>query len=119
MNLKNETYLAIAEILGDGYKCYVNLETEEVHTAEKVKLEDQKSNAYAEFVPLESTLTFGIMKDYCATVEDFGKQSDLMECLMYEQPFQNFKRKVYAIRLADEWIAYRSNRISTILQEKE
>jgi len=60
---------------------------------------------------------FKIMENYCTTVEDFGKQSELMEAMQYEQPFQSFKRKVYAIGLADEWIAFRIKRIVAILSE--
>ena len=113
--MKKETLAAVAAILGDGYKCYASESTGEVYAAEDINLEDRKAGDYKEFVPLEGPVTFGIMEQYCAVVEDFGKQSELMETLMYEQPFQNFKRKVYAIGLADEWIAFRIEKIVEIL----
>ncbi|MGB0851009.1 MAG: hypothetical protein ACPGTP_07170 [Bacteroidia bacterium] len=113
--LSKETLLAVAAILGNGYKCYANKNTGEVFASEDITLEDRKTGDFQEFVPLEGPVTFGIMEQYCASVEDFEKQSDLMETLLYEQPFQNFKRKVYAIGLADEWITFRSEKIVEIL----
>lgn len=106
-----ETLAAVAAILGNGYKCYANKENGEVFASEDISVEERKKGDFEEFVPLEGPVTFGIMEKYCAVVEDFGKQSELMETLLYEQPFQNFKRKVYAIGLADEWIAFRTDRI--------
>ena len=47
--------------------------------------------------------------------EDFSNQSELMEALTFEQPFSNFKRKVYQIHLADEWIAFRNQKIVELL----
>jgi len=68
--MKNDTLLEVAEILGNGYKCYVKLADESVHTADTVSLEDQKSDGYQEFVPLEGAVTFGIMERYTAGVAD-------------------------------------------------
>jgi hypothetical protein len=113
--LNKETLAADAAILGNGYKCYANENTGEVFSAEDITLEERNAGNFKEFVPLEGPITFGIMEQYCASVEDFGKQSELMETLMYEQPFQNFKRKVYAIDLADDWIAFRIEKIVEIL----
>ncbi|PCJ66709.1 MAG: hypothetical protein COA58_04420 [Bacteroidetes bacterium] len=115
--MKKETLAAVAAILGNGYKCYASESTGEVFAAEDINLEDRKAGNFEEFIPLEGPITFKIMEQYCASVEDFGKQSELMETLMYELPFQNFKRKVYAIGLADEWIAYRIEKIVAILEE--
>lgn len=109
--MKKETLHAVAEILGNGYKCYVNKATEEVHSAAEVSLEDQKSDVYQEYVPLEGEIVFGIMQDYINSVADFEKQSDLLESISFEQPFKSFKTKVYKVGLADEWIAYRTGRI--------
>ena len=106
--MKHDTLLEVAEILGNGYKCYVKLADESVHTADTVSLEDQKSDAYQELVPLEGEVTFGIMERYTASVSDFGKQSELMEALSFDQPFLNFKRKLYAIGLADAWLPFRA-----------
>ena len=114
--MKKETLTAIADIIGNGYKCYASDTSEEVFTAEDINLEDRKAGNFKEYVPLDGAVTFGIMKDYCATVTDFGKQSELMETLLYEQPFQSFKRKVYAIHLADEWLIYRTQKIVELLE---
>jgi len=115
--LNKETLTAVAAILGNGYKCYASESTGEVFAAEDINLEDRKAGNFKEFVPLDGPITFGIMEHYCALVEDFGKQSELMEAMMYEQPFLTFKRKVYAIGLADEWIAYRTSKIVEILEK--
>ncbi len=117
--MKHDTLLEVAEILGNGYKCYVKLADESVHTADTVSLEDQKSDAYQEFVPLEGEVTFGIMERYTASVSDFEKQSELIEALSFDQPFLNFKRKAYAIGLADEWLPYRAEAIAKILADRK
>lgn len=109
--MKKETLHAVAEILGNGYKCYVNKATEEVRSAADISLEDQKSDAYQEFVPLEGEIVFGIMQDYISSIEDFEKQSELLEAISFEQPFKSFKTMVYKVGLADEWITYRIKRI--------
>lgn len=106
--MKKETKEAVAAIIGNGYKCYVNLATEEVYTADSIDLDKQQSSDYKEFVPLEGPVTFGIMQDYIQSVEDFEKQSELLESVSFDSPFKNFKTKVYGIGLADEWIAYRT-----------
>jgi hypothetical protein len=113
--LKKETLEAVAAIIGDGYKCYASEQTGEVLKAEEINLEARKEGNFKEYVPLEGPITFKLMEEYVASVEDFGKQSELMETLMYEQPFQTFKRKVYAIGLADEWIAFRIQKIVAII----
>ena len=115
--MKEETLLEVAGILGNGYKCYVKLADESIHTVESISLAEKQSNEYKEFVPLESVVTFGIMERYTASVSDFEKQSELMEALTFEQPFQNFKRNVYKIGLADEWLAYRAAEIAKVLKE--
>ena len=38
-----------------------------------------------------------------------------MEALTFEQPFSNFKQKVYKIHRADEWIAFRNQQIVELL----
>lgn len=114
--MKKETLNAVADILGNGYKCYVNMATEEVFSAENIDVETRKSTKHQEFVPLEGTITFGIMQDFVATIDDFEHQSELMEALSYDQPFLTFKRKVYALHLADSWIAYRTERIVALLE---
>ena len=113
--MKHNTLLEVAEILGNGYKCYVKLADETVHTVNMIDLEKKQSDDYQEFVPLEGEVTFGIMERYTAGVVDFEKQSELMEALTFEQPFQNFKRKVYNIGLADEWLVYRAEAIAKLL----
>ena len=110
--LKQETLHAIADILGNGYKCYVNNSTQEVLTAENVSLEDQKSGDYTEYVPLEGPVMFGFMQDYIQNVDDFEKQSELLEAISFEHPFKNFKTRIYSTGLADEWIAYRTEKIA-------
>jgi len=75
----------------------------------------QKSDDYETFVPLESKLVFAMMQAYTASVEDFSDQSELMEALTFEQPFSNFKQKVYKIHRADEWIAFRNQQIVELL----
>jgi hypothetical protein len=115
--LNKETLLKVAAILGDGYSCFANAETGEVFTADEIDLEARKADHIKEFTPIDSTTTFAIMQDYTATVDDFEKQSELMEILLYDQPFLNFKRKVYAVNLAEEWLAYRAERIATLLAE--
>jgi hypothetical protein len=57
------------------------------------------------------------MERYTAGVADFEKQSELMEALTFDQPFLNFKRKVYAIGLADEWLPYRADAIAKLLAD--
>lgn len=113
--MKKETLQAVADILGNGYKCYVSTATEEVFTAENVKLEDQQSDAYIAYVPLEGPVIFGIMQDYIKGVADFEKQSELLESISFDNPFKNFKTRVYSTGLADEWIAYRTERIVALL----
>lgn len=115
--MKKETLQTVATILGNGYKCFVNTTTEEVYEVEQFTTELKAEIKYKEYVPLEGTIFFNLMKEYCATVEDFDYQSQLMETLLYEQPFQHFKRKVYALGLADEWIAYRTQKIVEILSD--
>ena len=117
MKLKQDTLTAVAAILGNGYKCYVNLANEEVFSSEDISLEARKAGDFKEFIPLEGPEMFKLMEAYCASVEDFGNQSELMECLMYEQPFQSFKKKVYALHIADDWIAYRTEKIASMLTE--
>ena len=112
---KKETLEAVAAIIGDGYKCYASEATGEVLKAEEINLEARKEGNFKEYVPLEGPITFKMMEEYVASVEDFGKQSELLETLLYEQPFQTFKRKVYAIGLADEWIAFRTQKIVAII----
>jgi len=116
--MKKEFLEEVAEILGNGYKCYLNLDTHEVSSAEDVSLEIRQSGNFREYVPLEGEEMFRIMQAYCSDVNDFEKQSELMECLIYEQPFQNFKRKVYALHIADEWLVYRKEAIVKILKER-
>ena len=113
--MKKETLHAVAAIIGNGYKCYASEATGEVLKAEEINLEDRKEGNFKEYVPLEGPITFKIMEEYVSIVEDFGKQSELMEALLYDQPFQNFKRKVYAIGLADEWIAFRTDKIVALI----
>ena len=114
--MKKETLEAVAEILGNGYKCYVNKKTEEVHTADNVSLEDQQASDYQEYLPLEGPITFGFMQDYINSVEDFEKQSELLEAISFDNPFKNFKNAVYSTGLADEWIAYRIERIVEVIK---
>jgi len=109
--MKIDTLQAIAHILGNGYKCFVNLETEEVFSAEDLPLAQQKSIKFKSYVPLEGKLTFAMMEEFTAQVDDFGDQSALMETLTFEQPFYNFKKKVYQLRLADDWITFRTQKI--------
>lgn len=116
--MKIETLNAVAEILGNGYKCYVHSLTEEVFSAENIDVETRKKDDYQEFVPLEGSVTFGIMKDYVSAVDNFEHQSELMEALSYDQPFLTFKRKVYALHIADSWIAYRNQHIVHMLENK-
>lgn len=105
----------VAEILGNGYKCYLNKESGEVFQADAISIEDRGAEHYLEYNPLESKIIFGFMQDFCAQVEDFGKQSELMEALLYNQPFQSFKNKTYNLGLADDWIAYRTERIVEVI----
>ena len=114
--MKKETLETVAGILGNGYTCFVNKKTEEVFSAEDISLAEQKSSEYESFVPLESKVVFGLMEEFTASVEDFSNQSELMEALTFEQPFSNFKQKVYKINLADDWIAFRTQKIVKILQ---
>jgi len=113
--LNKDVLKEVAKTIGNGYKCYVNTASGEVFAADEIDLDTRQGSDFQEFVPLEGPLFFKLMEDFVATIEDFEKQSDLMETLMYEQPFQNFKRKVYAIHLADEWIEYRTKKIVEIL----
>lgn len=115
--MSEEKHLSeIAEILGNGYKCYLNLETKEVLQADAISLEERTSDKFREYTPLEGKVMFGFMKDFCSQISDFEKQSEMMETLLYEQPFQNFKSKVYSIGLADDWLAYRTKRIVETLR---
>jgi hypothetical protein len=114
--MKKETFEAVAAILGNGYTCFVNKKTEEVFSAEDISLAEQKSSEYKSFVPFEGKVVFGMMEEFTASVEDFSNQSELMEALTFEQPFSNFKQKVYKINLADDWIAFRTQKIVEILQ---
>lgn len=116
--MKRETLESVAGILGNGYKCYVNKSTEEVFSAADLNLEQQKSVDFQEFIPIEGPIVFGMMEQFTASVEDFEKQSQLMEALMYDQPFTTFKRKTYDVNLANEWIAYRMDKIVEILEKK-
>ena len=113
--MREETLKTVAGILGNGYTCFVNKQTEEVFSAENISLAEQKSSEYKSFVPLESKVVFGIMQEFTASVEDFSDQSELMEALTFEQPFSNFKQKVYKIHRADEWIAFRNQQIVELL----
>ena len=113
--MKKETLQAVADILGNGYKCYVNTTTEEVQTAENVSLEDQQSHNYKEYVPLEGPVIFGFMQDYVKSVEDFEKQSELLGAISFDNPFESFKTAVYSTGLADDWIAYRIARIMEVI----
>lgn len=107
----------IAEILGNGYKCYAKTTTGEVFSVEGITAEQRGSADIKEFVPLEGPAFFKIMKNYCSQLDDFEKQSELMETLLYDQPFLNFKRKTYSLNLADDWIAYRTNAIVDLLSD--
>ena len=113
--MKKSTLQAVADLLGNGYKCYVNNTTEEVRTSENVPLEDQHSDRYKEYVPLEGPIIFGFMQDYIKGVGDFEKQSELLEAISFDNPFKSFKTAVYSTGLADEWIAYRLERIVEII----
>ncbi len=115
--MKKETLTSIADILGNGYKCYLNTATEEVFAADQIDVETRNGSHFKEYVPLDATLFFTLMQNFIQTVDDFEKQSELMEAIGYEQPFQSFKRKVYAQHLADDWIAYRSARIVDMLEK--
>ena len=114
--MREETLKTVAGILGNGYTCFVDKQTEEVFSAEDISLAEQKSPEYKSFVPLEGKVVFGMMEEFTASVEDFSNQSELMEALTFEQPFSNFKQKVYKINLADDWIAFRTQKIVEILQ---
>ena len=107
----------VAEILGNGYKCYANTESGEVYAVDEITVEQREHPSIKEYVPLEGPVFYELMKKYCAQVEDFEKQSELMEAMLYEQPFQNFKRKVYALHIADDWIAYRTKAIVEMLSK--
>jgi len=113
-----KTLEAIATILGNGYTCFVHREREEVFSAADLTLEEQKSAEYKCFIPLESKVMFNMMEAYTASIEDFEQQSALMEALTFEQPFSNFKKKVYQFHLADGWIAYRTQKIIETLQSQ-
>jgi hypothetical protein len=113
--VKQETNIAIAEIVGNGYKCFVNTSTGEVFSAEHIDIEARKANNFKEYSPLSSKVFFALMQDYIETIDDFEHQSELMEALSFEQPFQTFKRKVYALHLADQWLTYRNERIVQML----
>ncbi len=113
--MNQETLNQIAGILGNGYKCFVDIKTEEVYEVEQFTSELKSSIEYKEYVPLEGPEFFKIMESYCSQVEDFDHQSQLMETLLYDQPFQSFKRKVYDLRIADDWIAYRTKSIADII----
>ncbi len=114
--MKEETLNAIAEILGNGYKCYVHKASEEVHSAADLSLEEQKSADYQEYLPLDGPVVFGFMQDFIQGTEDFEKQSELMEAISFENPFKSFKTRVYQVGLADEWIAYRTERIVAVIK---
>ena len=115
--MNTNTLTEVAEILGNGYKCYADKNTGKVYAADQITLDERDAGDFTEYSPLEGPDMFKIMENYCTKVEDFGKQSELMEAMMYDQPFQSFKRKVYAIGLADEWIAFRIQRIIILLSE--
>lgn len=114
--MNTKTLTEVAAILGNGYKCYANNATGEVSAADEISLEDRKAGDYTEYSPLAGPDMFKIMEEYCTKVEDFEKQSELMEAMMFDSPFQSFKRKVYAIGLADEWIAFRTAKIVETLK---
>lgn len=114
--VKEETQQAIAAIVGNGYKCYAHKTTEQVFTADDISLEHQKSDTYAEYVPLDASFTFGFMQSFVQTVDDFEKQSELLEAISFESPFKNFKTKVYSLGLGDEWLAYRAICIIDVLK---
>ncbi len=114
--MKEETQQAIATIVGNGYKCYVHKTTAQVFTAEDISLEDQKSDTYAEYVPLDAVFTFRFMQNFIQTVDDFEKQSELLEAISFESPFKSFKTKVYNVGLGDEWLAYRTRCIIELLE---
>lgn len=114
--MKKETLHAVAEILGNGYKCYVNKTTEEVYSAADISLEDQQSDNFKEYVPLDGPVVFGFMQSYVQSVKDFEQQSELLEALSFENPFKTFKTRVYSVGLADEWIAYRIERIVELIK---
>ena len=117
----NETQIAeIAEELVKGKRCYIHNSTSEIicvinKSDAELDEQDTISNAkvqadlenYKEVLPPSSTLVFKMMESFTATVEDFENQSELMQILSFEQPFANFRTKVFRLNLEKDWSTFR------------
>ncbi len=102
----NETKDQIVEILERGRTCVWNKSTNEV-----VEVADEKSeHTGTVIIPPQSVFVFKLMEEYTSKVDDFEKQSQLMESLSYERPFATFKDKVYKLRLQGDWQKFRRQR---------
>lgn len=129
--INDKQIAAIAAELEVGKRCYVHLETGDVVSIfnkpdNELDDDDQRNldlvnshpKAYKEFLPPSSTLVYKMMEQFTAAVEDFEKQSELMQTLSYEQPFANFRTKVYRLQLEKEWHLFRSKEFAEVVKKQ-
>ncbi len=128
----NEKQIAeVAEELVKGKRCYIHNATKDIicvlnksdneldedDTLANAKVQSDVAN-YKEILPPSSTLVFKMMESFTASVEDFEKQSDLMETLSFEQPFANFRTKVFRLKLEKEWNAFRAIQFNEVVKKQ-
>lgn len=128
----NEKQIAeVANELVKGKRCYLHNSTNEiicVMNKSDAELDEQDvlSNAkvqadlasYKEILPPSSTLVFKMMESFTASVEDFEQQSELMEVLSFEQPFANFRTKVFRLKMEKEWHEFRTPEFIQVVKKQ-
>jgi hypothetical protein len=116
IKIVNEIKKEIVEILQRGRKCYWDKESNSV-----VEIGDEdefpKEEGKLAISPPESVFVFKLMEGYTAQLEDFEKQSELMESLSFGQPFANFRERVFRLRLNDDWHQFREAKFLAWLDE--
>ncbi|MBT8327399.1 MAG: hypothetical protein KJP21_06730 [Bacteroidia bacterium] len=128
----NEKQIAeVAEELTKGKRCYIHNSSNEIicllnKSDDELGEEDAKLNAhvqasledYKEVLPPSSTLVFKMMDAFTASIEDFEKQSELMQALSFEQPFANFRTKVFRLKMEQEWNDFRLPKFIEVVKKQ-
>ncbi len=104
----------VAELLIKGEKCYIDNATNQVYTDGNL---GENTNVIEIKAP-NSTQSFKMMEAFANSIEDFEQQSELYEALQYEQPFANFRQKVFQLRIHENWNKYRLEKLVEFIADQ-
>ena len=127
MQVSNEKLKEIADNLDTGFRCYFNIETQEIVTfpdedrfpdmdtedwKDDMKKVKKNRKKFKEIESMDSSESFKIMEDFIDSIDDETLKSRLTQAIEGYKPFANFQFQIdRSGPFREMWFAFKANKM--------